>query len=241
METPFDSLWCNTVCYTTQHYTILHHTTLHCTSLHHTALPCTTPYDTTTPKHACVSIFINPHISSLSVSSILYFILSCLIFLPPFSLPHSPSLLPVFNLYPSFPFIFILIHFPIQPSYFSPLSPHSWHPFLPFLSLTLLLSLLFLSLPPFLHNSLPILSSSLRLPYYRPTCVFLPLDDAYVLGSLTWRTAPPRRAHWKKKECTPGNITHNEGREGGEEGRKEGSVKEIVKMEEGRKCWRESE
>ena len=54
--------------------------------------------------------------------------------------------------------------------------------------------------PANLHNSftLPFLLPSLcPMPYalYRPACMLLPLDDAYVLGSLSWRTAPRRCSH----------------------------------------------
>jgi hypothetical protein len=144
--------------------------------------------------HACLYVliltsllFLSPP-SSISFSPVLSFspILSS-------SLCFSPPYLQPLSLLPSF---FFLLPFPILTYHLTFLlsllipTKLSFHLSLLFLLPSSPISLISSYLHKFAPlNLLPIL------PPYRPTCVFLPLDDAYVLGPLPWRPAPPRRAH----------------------------------------------
>ena len=193
METPFDSQWCNTVCYTT--HNTLHCVTLHHITLHHTAPPCTTPYHTTTLTHACVSIYQSSNLSPFGLlHPLLHSLLSYLFSLHslPLTLLHSSlssTFIPPSLLFSSFCLSYPILSYPILPSYFSPFSPHSNRTLLPsfssyplphfppslfFLSLIpSLLSFLLFPFPSFPHPfmiSLHLIFFLFFLPTGQPAC-----------------------------------------------------------------------
>ena len=127
---------------------------------------------------ACGSIV--SHTSTLSIRiSFLYFYPSLFICVFPPQLYSPPLPPPLHSLFYIF-FLYLLFLALFFAATHNSFLPH--HPYFP---LTLPSLLPFLpspfSLTPPLHSAL-----------YRPACMLLPLDDAYVLGSLTWRTASRR-------------------------------------------------